>query len=212
MSDPIVYGPAYSTYVRSARLALEEKPVGYTLEHVGMLEGKHAEEPHASRHPFAKVPAFEHDGFTIFESGAILRYVDQVFPGASLTPADARRAARMNMVMGIVDNYGYPAILGKIVWQRLVEPMLGREGDPKIVEEGLPMAGKALSVIADIKGDDAWLAGPDISLADLHLAPIMAYLSATPEAEGLLAPHPGLKDWWQAIAARDSMLRTDPQL
>jgi glutathione S-transferase len=53
MSHPIVYGPAGSTYVWSARLALAEK--GVTHELVEVRFGGHREEPHLSRHPFAKV-------------------------------------------------------------------------------------------------------------------------------------------------------------
>ena len=60
MARPIVYGPANSTYVWSARLALAEK--GVTHELIDVPFGAHREEPHLSRHPFGKVPAFEHDG------------------------------------------------------------------------------------------------------------------------------------------------------
>jgi glutathione S-transferase-like protein len=56
MAHPIVYGPAGSTYVWSPRLALAEK--GVTHELVEVRFGGHREEPHLSRHPFAKVPAF----------------------------------------------------------------------------------------------------------------------------------------------------------
>ena len=64
MANPIVYGPAFSTYVWSARLALAEK--GVTHELVDVPFGAHREEPHLSRQPFAKIPAFEHDGFALY--------------------------------------------------------------------------------------------------------------------------------------------------
>lgn len=84
MANPIVYGPALSTYVWSARLALAEKGVTHELVEVPL--GAHREEPHLSRHPFAKVPAFEHDGFTLYETQAIMRYVDERFAGTPLQP------------------------------------------------------------------------------------------------------------------------------
>ncbi len=77
MAHPIVYGPAMSTYVWSARLALAEK--GVTHELVDVPFGTHRAEPHLSRQPFAKVPAFEHDGFALYETQAIMRYVDERF-------------------------------------------------------------------------------------------------------------------------------------
>lgn len=62
MARPIIYGPAYSTYARTVRLALEEKGVGYDPVEVDLL-GEPAQAPeHLARHPFGKVPAFEHDG------------------------------------------------------------------------------------------------------------------------------------------------------
>jgi len=86
MAHPIVYGPAGSTCVWSARLALAEK--GVTHELVDVPFGAHREEPHLSRHPFAKVPAFEHDGFALYETQAIMRYVDERFAGTPLQPED----------------------------------------------------------------------------------------------------------------------------
>ena len=75
MAHPIVYGPAMSSYVWSARLALAEK--GVTHELVDVPFGAHRDESHLARQPFAKVPAFEHDGFALYETQAIIRYVDE---------------------------------------------------------------------------------------------------------------------------------------
>ena len=62
MAKPIIYGPAYSTYARTVRLAREENGVGYDLVEVDLL-GEPAQAPeHLARHPCGKVPAFEHDG------------------------------------------------------------------------------------------------------------------------------------------------------
>src|SRR5712671_1123284 len=93
MAHPIVYGPAISTYVWSARLAVAEK--GVTHELVDVPFGAHREEPHLSRQPFAKVPGFEHDGFALYETQAIMRYVDERFPGTPLQPEDVHAWSRM---------------------------------------------------------------------------------------------------------------------
>src|SRR5947209_6622475 len=101
MARPIVYGPAGSTYVWSVRLALAEKGVAHELVEVGF--GAHREEPHLSRHPFGKVPGFEHDGFMLYETQAILRYIDEGFMTSPLQPTDLHQFSRMNQIIGIVD-------------------------------------------------------------------------------------------------------------
>ena len=111
MAAPIVYGPAYSTYTRSVRLALEEKGVDYKLEQVDIMQGAAKRRPHG-RQPFAKVPAFEHDGFALYETAAIERYVDESFPGPKLQPADAKQRARMTQIISVIDSYGYTPLIG----------------------------------------------------------------------------------------------------
>lgn len=212
MATPIIYGPDYSTYVRTVRLAFAEKPAEYRLEPIDMLGGETKQPAHLRRHPFGKVPAFEHDGFAFYEATAIVRYVDQVFPGKKLQPSDARQAARMNQIIGIIDFYAYGSIVGKLVWQRLIVPMTGGQCDDGVVSNARPMVETSLAEFERIKGGDPFLAGPDISLADLYLAPIMAYLSMTPDMAGLMQSCPGLKSWWDTMAARPSMQATQPKL
>ena len=84
MAKPIVYGPSLSTYTRTVRVVLEEKGVEYELKPVNIMAGEAQGSEHTGRHPFGKVPAFEHDGFSLYETVAISRYIDRVFPGPSL--------------------------------------------------------------------------------------------------------------------------------
>jgi glutathione S-transferase len=80
MSGMIVYGIPGSPYVRAALLALEEKGAAYEL--AAMAFGTTKQQPHLSRHPFGRIPAFEHDGWMLYETRAIMRYVDAVCPEA----------------------------------------------------------------------------------------------------------------------------------
>ena len=213
MSDPVVYGPNYSTYTRSARLGLEEKGVPYRLEEVDMMQGQTNSPEHLKRQPFARVPAFEHDGFGLYETAAVERYVDENFPGPKLQPDDAKRRARMTQIVSVIDSYGYGALIGKCVWQRIVVPLLGQKTDEAVITEAMPRiecSMEALESLADASG--AYLCGPAISLADIHLAPVMAYFSQTPEGKSLLAKSPKLARWWQGMSARPSMAKTQPQL
>jgi glutathione S-transferase len=212
MADPVVYGPAYSTYARSVLLALEEKGVAYRLEEVDIFSGGAKTPEHLARQPFAKVPAFEHDGFRLYETCAIMRYVDEAFDGPSLQPADAKGRARMEQAISVIDSYAYPSLISGLVIQRMVTPMLGGECDEAVVTEALPQAATSVEALAGILGDDAYLAGDTMSLADLHAVPIFAYASNVPESAEMIAAQPAMARWWQTMSARDSVVKTEPSL
>ncbi len=211
MAKPTLYGPGYSTYVRSARLAMEEKGVDYDLLEVDFLAADMPDE-HLARHPFAKVPALEHDGLMLYETAAIERYIDEAFDGPSLQPSDPAGRARMTQIISIIDSYTYPCTVGDLVVQRLVQPMLGGTADESIVEAALPAVDKSMGELERLLGDQEYLAGSTVSLADLHLAPIFAYFVATPESKGIMENKPALNAWWQRMESRESLAKTQPQL
>ncbi len=219
MAEPIIYGPAFSTYARSVRLVLEEKGAAYRLEEVNILEDAHKTPEHLARHPFAKVPAFEHDGFALYETVAIMRYVDEAFDGPSLQPDDARARARMTQVHSIMNAYAYSACISAYsacisacVIQRLVVPLMGGTPDEAVIAEALPQAKTSVEALEALIGGDAYLAGAALSLADLHLVPVFDYFSQTPEGEKLLPGTPNLQRWWAEISQRDSVQKTKPSL
>jgi glutathione S-transferase len=208
MGRPIVYGPAGSTYVWSTRLALAEKGVAHEL--VDVPFGAHREEPHLARHPFAKVPAFAHDGFELYETQAILRYIDEGFPVAPLQPTDLHQFARMNQIIGIVDAYGWPSIARGVIFNRILAPKLGLPSDEAAVEKALPRARLVVAEIARLQGDQPFLAGERISLADLITIPLFYYFSRLPEGEAALGAHPALFPWIRRMEERQSFQVTKP--
>ena len=191
MARPIVYGPAGSTYVWSTRLALAEKGVAHEL--VDVPFGAHREEPHLSRHPFGKMPAFEHDGFALYETQAILRYIDEGFPVAPLQPTDLHQFARMSQIMGIVDAYAWPSIAAGIVFNRILAPLLGLPVNEEAVAKAVPRARLCLSEFARLMSDQQFMAGERISLADLMVVPLLYYLARVPESEAALTEHSSLR-------------------
>jgi len=208
MSKQIVYGPTYSTFTRTVRLALAEKGVDYDLVEVDIFSGAHKTPEHLARHPFGKVPAFEHDGLALYETDAITRYINDAFDGPDLEPADARGRALMTQAMGIINAYAYPSIVGQIVIQRTVMPMLGEQSDEVAIESALPDARAALAALEALIGDSSYLAGDSLSRADLSLIPIYQYLAGTPEGEKLLADTPNLRRWWGNVEKRPSVAAT----
>lgn len=207
----ILHGPAYSTYARTVRLALEEKGTAYTLNEVDILSGMGQAPDHLARHPWGKVPAFEHDGFALFETLAITRYVDEAFAGPPLQPADVHARARMMQICGVVDSYAYGAMVGKLFWQEVVVPMQGGTPDAVLAAEGLKVAEQCLDVIEGLAAGE-WLCGPEVSLADLHLLPLVEYLRMTKAGAAAFAARPKLAAWWDRMNERPAVVKTRPKL
>jgi glutathione S-transferase len=208
LSDPVVFGAAYSVYVRAVRLALEEKGVPYRLIEVDVFAPGGPPTEHLERHPFGRIPAFEHDGFRLYEAGAISRYVDEVFPGTALRPDDPRRRALMNQVISVLDSYAYRTLVWDIFVERVRARAQGRAPDEARIAAALPRAQTCLNALAETMADRPWLTGTSLTLADLHAAPMFAYFRMAPEGSELLSRHPGLVRWWIAMAARNSMVST----
>jgi len=212
MSQPVIYGPAYSTYTRTVRLALEEKGAPYKLDEVDILKGEGQQPAHLARHPFGKVPAVTLDDSTMYEVSAITHYIDETVPGPRLQPADAKARARMNQMISVVDSYGYPSMIS-VVFQRVVNPMLGAPVDEKAVADAKPKATTALSALESLADSTGpFLCGKELSLADLHVAPLMEYFSATPEGKAALSSSPRIKRWLDQISNRASVVKTRPKL
>ena len=210
MPGVTVFGAAYSVYVRIVRLALEEKGVPYRLEEVDIFAEGGPPEDYLQRHPFARIPAFEHDGFRLFESGAIGRYVDEAFDGPPLMPDGARARARVNQITGLLDSYAYRAMVWDVYVERVDVPNEGGVSDEEKIAAGLKTAGICLTALEVIMGEGDYLAGPRVTLADLHAAPMFECLLGAPEGAALLERHPALVRWWDRMAARPSLTATAP--
>jgi glutathione S-transferase len=212
MAKPVIHGPAYSTYARTCRLALEEKGADYDLVEVDVLSGANQAPEHLARHPFGKVPAFEHNGLELYETDAITRYINEAFPGTDLVPADAARRARMTQAINIIGNYAYPAMILQIFVQRAVVPMKGGMADEDAIAAAMPQAETCVAALEKLIDGNAYLAGDRLSLADLLLIPVYDYFAQIPEGQKTLAKGPNLQRWWDTVRARPSVQKTRPNL
>jgi glutathione S-transferase len=212
MAKPVIYGPAYSTYARTVRLALEEKGADYDLVEVDILSGANQTPEHLARHPFGKVPAFEHGGLELYETDAIIRYIDEAFQGVDLQPADAAARARMAQAISVVGGYAYPAMIGQIFVQRAVMPITGGTADEEAIAAAIPRAETAVAALEKLIDGNACLAGDRLSLADLLLIPVYDYFAQIPEGQKMLAKAPNLQRWWQTVHSRPSVQKTRPSL
>jgi glutathione S-transferase len=203
-AKPILYGAGYSAYVRTALLVLQEKGVDFDRVEVDIFAPGGPSADYRARQPFDRIPAFEHDGFALYETAAITRYVDEAFDGPALQPADARGRARLTQIIGILDSYAYRPLVWDIYVERVSSPTMGKSPDEAKIAAALPRARLCLDVLAGFLGDGPWLLGAEISLADLHAAPILDYFRMAPEGQALIARDARLEAWWQRLAARPS--------
>jgi len=206
MSDFVIHGIVGSPFARAVLLGLEEKGRGWRLQPLAPGASKSPE--YLDRHPFGRVPAVEHGGFQFYETQAVLRYVDRIYPEPSLTPADPRQAARMDQIMGINDWYLFAHASAPIGFPRVVAPRIGFPADGSKVADALPRAMVCFSELARLLGDQPFLAGAALSLADLMVAPQLSLLMECEEGQALMAPLPGLKAWLARMEERPSMIAT----
>ena len=205
----ILHGYHYSVYRRIARLALAEKGVAYERVEVNPFAEIPAD--YLMLHPFGRVPTLVHDGFVLYETGAITRYVDRAFDGPSLQPGNPRTLARMDQLIGVIDSYGYWPMVRQVFSHRVFRAAAGRPVDEAEVALGLAGSAKVLAALEALAAGP-FLAGPALSLADLHVGAMIAYFALAPEGVAMLGNHPRLAAWWATVSQRPSFISTDPGL
>jgi glutathione S-transferase len=206
MSEFVVRGVPGSPYLRAALLGLEEKHADYRLAALAMGEAKTP--AHLARQPFGRVPTFEHDDFQLYETQAILRYLDAVLPQSPLQPAEPKARARMDQIIGIVDWYVMPFVTVGISAERIMSKLFwGREPDEAKIGAALPNARVCVRELERLKDGAPFLAGDQLSIADLMLVPQLDFFAATPEGRDLLEGT-SLLGWLEKMQARDSFQAT----
>jgi glutathione S-transferase len=203
-----LYGLERSVYTRIARLALEEKGVGYTLHETEIFGPGGVPPEHLARHPFGRIPVLEHEGFLLYETASITRYVDECSPGPSLQPAEPRARARMNQVIGVLDAYAYRPMVWGVFVERVRLPLSGAMPDEHKIAQALAASRTCLAALTAITECRPFLLGEALTLADLHAFPILAYFALAPEGQALMAEYPALNTWLAMMKSRPSVQRT----
>jgi glutathione S-transferase len=219
LSDIELHGPANSTFVCAARVALEEKGVLYHMIEPDILQSRGFRMQDLLRYLAAQQPRLVVDSFSLFDCDSILRYVDEAHDGPALQPKEPKMRALMVELQGIIRDYLHPAAIGKIATQRLFAPFLGTASDPKLVEDAVAPLTDALTAIEQISvsahdgsNDAEMLLGAQVTLADIALMPIAAYLTMTPEGQTAIAASRRLSRWWLSVSRRPSLARSWPGL
>jgi glutathione S-transferase len=208
MPDIKLLGLAISVYTRIARLALEEKNIDYELQEVDIFADSGPPPDYLALNPFGNIPCLLHGELVLYETSAINRYVDEINTTVSLQPSLPGERARMNQIIGILDNYCYRPMIWEVYVQRVVVPAGDGKADEAGIAEALPGLRLVLEQLDEWCGERGFLVGQALSLADLHLYPMLSYFIETPEGANMLDAFPGLQQWFRMMQLRRSVRAT----
>jgi glutathione S-transferase len=205
MSKVIVHGFQRSTYVNMVRLVLAHKEVPFEFND---LESQMGTPTHLALHPFNRVPVLEHDGFRLYETIAILTYIDEAFDGPRLQPAALRERALMMQWISAVGSYYYYWIVYHLGHERNVFPELGIESDQKVVMAALPNIANALDVLErQLAQGRGFLITDDPTLGDFAMLPMITSLSFHKDGQDMLAERPQIRRWRERMEGLPSVAR-----
>jgi len=198
-------GDARSTYTRTARMGLAEKGVACTLQ----LCAPHSPELLAVN-PFGRIPALRDGEFGLFETSAILRYVDESFDGSSLLPGTIADRARCEQWVSATNAYLYDTMVRRYVLQYFFPRGEGGRPDGGVIASALKEMPAQLAALDRACERSDFLAGANLSMADLFVAPILAYVEFMPEGKALLAAAPNLMRAQARVRERACFTTTQP--
>jgi glutathione S-transferase len=210
MSNVTLFGFPRSTFVKVAGLILTARNVAYRFHDT---EDEMYLPIHVERHPFGRVPAFQHGDFMLYETNAIAAYIDEVFPGPRLTPTDPEKRARMNQWIGNLNWYFYPEMIHHVTHERLVFPELGIPGNELIVQRAMPKVTRALEVMEkELSDGRPFLIGDEVTIADYFLLPTLFAFSLVSEGKQTLPKFPAVVAWDNRMDALPSVVKFNATL
>ncbi|PSN69637.1 putative glutathione-S-transferase theta, GST [Corynespora cassiicola Philippines] len=188
-------------------LLLAEKGItDFEFQDVDFASGENKSEAHLALQPFGQVPALDDNGFILFESRAICRYLASKFAdrGPSLLPAagDDKAWALFEQWASVEIN-SFDVFAQQIVVQKLVMPMMGRAVNEEVVAANRKILSDKFVAFDRILGKQAYMGGDGYSLIDVFYMPVVGALFGLGEAE-LITKHPNVKAWWDRVSAREA--------
>ena len=213
MSTLIINGQPQSTYVRTARMCCIEAGVEYELRPLadGTVDEVFAalrSDTYRKKHPFAKMPSLEDGDQFVFETSAIGRYVSRKYGNGCLVPTDLDAATRMEEWVSAINCYVIPDTVNLFIAPLVFAP----EPDLEAIENGKPTLRAHYEIIDRTLADRTYLAGDEISIADLLLSPLLDSVGQLPGGLALFDGLSNLERWWKAVSARQSFVDTQATL
>ena len=200
-----VYGFPASTCSRRVFMTLHEKDCPYEFVSVDITTGEQKQAAHLARQPFGVVPVLDDDGFMLYESRAIIRYLDAKLSNNPLTPSDVKNFGEMEQWLSVEQSYlSAPAV--QLIKQLYFGKMQRLTPDTIIIENAMPKVEHALDVAEKRLAEEPYFAGKTFSLADISWMPYIEFLFPSGLGE-LVNDRPSLKAWWERVSQRPSWVK-----
>ena len=190
-----LYGSPLSTCTRKVLMTLGETNTSYEMMTIDFATGAHKKEPHISRQPFGRIPAIDDDGFAMFESRAIARYIAEKTK-SPLIPNDIHARAKMEQWISIETSEFAPHAM-KFVYEHTFK----RKQEQSVLDAAAAALKTTLGVMSAQLAKTPFISGDAFTIADIGFMPYLEYVMASPAKE-LVAPYERVVAWWEKIRAR----------
>src|SRR6266853_6710704 len=201
MAIKLHYHPL-STYSRRVLIALIEKQISYEPVPLDMTARKHREPPYLALNPYGRVPTLEEDGFVLYESTAILEYLEATHPVPPLVPADARGCALIAMHMKLCDIQ-LARQTGIIIFPKRFLPK--ERWDEAAMAQAKKEIEKHLAIVEQQLAGKEWMVGERYSLVEVCYAPFVEFFALME-----ITPPPAVAAWTARMLGRTSARETKP--
>ena len=193
-----------STYSRRVRMALIEKGLEAELIELDMARGAHREPGYLALNPYGRVPTLEDDGLVLYESTAILEYLEATHPSPPLVPADARGCALVAMHMKLCDIQ-LARQTGIIIFPKRFLPK--ERWDQAAMGQAKKEIEKHLGILEQQLRGKQYLVADRLGLVEVCYAPFVEFL---PLME--ITPPPTVAGWVARMLERPSAKETKPPM
>jgi len=191
-----------STYSRRVRIACLEKGIAIDPVELDMVKGAHRAPDYLRLNPYGRVPTLEEDGLVLYESTAILEYLEATHPTPPLVPADARGRALVAMHMKLCDIQ-LARQTGIIIFPKRFLPK--ERWDQAAMAQAKKEIERHLGILEQQLAGKQWMVGDRYSLVEVCYAPFVEFF---PLME--VTPPPAVAAWTARMLARPSARETKP--
>jgi len=205
MANLQIIGVPQSNFVWVVRMACTEKGVPYDL----VPARPHTPEADAI-HPFGRIPSMRHGDLALFESKAIVTYIDRAFGGPKLIPDDPAGAAKVEQWVSLINTQFDPVMVRGYLLSYFFPGTPDGSPDRAKIDSVLPTLRKQIEVLDGAVAKTGYLASADFSLADIDLLPILYYLLKLPEGSEMVKSSKNLNAYYERHAERPCFKATIP--